>query len=377
MSEGISPVKSTEREHMSLPFRMGDLTLTHPVPDSFPGAEMLNKLLIEWMFQLRLLTSEWNKSHYGTLVFGFIAFILGSVSSELFQGGDATITGVDGVLAISGFQFFQILISVLFWAWFAFQAWNLFPVMRVHAISLLVMWNGLVFAQVFFHSDNGSFPIGAQLSDMMEGTLIVLVVLFFVFFFWKAVIETRDLHVEIHHLHEDVRVMETELAEHSLAGWTALFASWIVLVLISSWAGVHHIATLGDSQVIFLAIHLITGILSLPIFFVVLWYPQRMLGNDANVRTKAALAASLEMEGPGVLPIETDSKCPECGAKASLHRLDTGSLAHPCMSTGCTTQVIIGESCPTCKEKMSSRIQCSSCGVNAPAMDYFPDQEAW
>ena len=212
---------------------------------------------------------------------------------------------------------------------------------------------------------------------MMEGTLIILVVLFFVFFFWKAVIETRDLHVEIHHLHEDVRVMETELAEHSLAGWTSIFASWIFLVLISSWAGVHHIATLGEPRVIFLAVHLITGITSLPILFIVLWYPQRMLGNDANVRTKAALDASLEMEGPDALPIQTDSKCPECGAKSSLHRLDSGSLAHPCMSSGCTAQVVIGESCPTCKKKMSSRLQCTSCGVNAPALDYFPDQEAW
>ena len=377
MSEGISPVESTEREHMSLPFRMGDVTLNRPVPDSVPGADVMNKLLIEWMFQFKLLTAEWNKSHYTTLVFGFIAFILGSVSTELFDGGDATVTGVNGVLAINGFQFFQILISVLFWTWFAFQAWNLFPVMRVHAISLLAMWNGLVFAQVFFHSNNGSFPIGAQLSNMMEGTLIVLVVLFFVFFFWKAVIETRDLHVEIHHLHEDVRVMEAEMAEHSLAGWTALFASWIALVLISSWAGVHHIATLGDSQTMFLVLHLITGIASLPLLFIVLWYPQRMLGDDANVRTKAALDASLELEGPSTHAMQTDSKCPECGSKSPLHRLDNGSVAHPCLSSGCTAQVVIGESCPSCKTKMSSRLQCSSCGVNAPALDYFPDQEEW
>ena len=84
--------------------------------------------------------------------------VLGSVSTELWSGGDAKIAGVDGVLAINGFQFFQMLVSLICWGWFAYQAWMLFPIMRIHAISLLVMWNGLVWAQVFFHRTNPAFP---------------------------------------------------------------------------------------------------------------------------------------------------------------------------------------------------------------------------
>ena len=61
---------------------------------------------------------------------------LGIVSTELWNGGDAKISGVDGVLAIDGFHFFQMLISLICWGWFAYQAWVLFPVMRIHAISL-------------------------------------------------------------------------------------------------------------------------------------------------------------------------------------------------------------------------------------------------
>ncbi len=377
MGEGGASVVESEREHTSLPFRMGDVILSRPLSSSIPGGEFIDRLRREWVFQFKLLKSEWNKQHYTALLFGVLAFLLGSISSELFGGGDATVTGIDGVLAINGFQFFQILISVLFWAWFAFQAWNLFPVMKIHALSLLVMWNGLALAQVFFHRNNPRFPISIQLSDMMEGTLIVLIVLFFIFFFWKAVIETRDLHVEINHLHEDVRVMETEMAEHSLAGWSAAFALWMALVFISSWAGIHHIATIGDSQIPFLIVHILTGIGSLPLLFFVLWYPQRMLGTDANVRTKAALDASIEMEGGTVASIQTDSRCPECGAASPLFRKENGELAHPCLSPGCNTNVVIGSKCSSCKAVMSSRLQCSTCGVNAPALDYYPDQEAW
>ena len=377
MGEGATAILETDREHTSLPFRMGDVELSRPLSTSIPGGEFIDKLRKEWVFQFKLLRSEWNKQHYTALLFGVLAFLLGSLSSELFGGGDATITGIDGILAINGFQFFQILISVLFWAWFAYQAWNLFPVMKIHALSLLAMWNGLGLAQVFFHRNNPSFPLGMQLSGMMEGTLIVLIVMFFIFFFWKAVIETRDLHVEINHLHEDVRVMETELAEHSLAGWSAAFAVWMALVFISSWAGIHHIATIGDSQIPFLVVHLLTGIGSLPLLFFVLWYPQRMLGNDANVRTKAALDASIEMEGNPQSSVQTDSRCPECNAPSPLFRKENGELAHPCLAPGCNTNVVIGTKCSSCKVLMSSRLQCSSCGVNAPALDYYPDQEAW
>ena len=139
--------------------------------------------------------------------------------------------------------------------------------------------------------------MGLNLSDMMQGTLVVLVVFFFLFFFWKAVVETRDLHVEINHLHEDVRVMEEALADHSLRGWSAVFATWVMLVVISSWAGLHHVASYGESNIGFLVVHLLTGLPAIPVLMFVLWYPQRMLGNQAQVRTRAAVDASLEMSG--------------------------------------------------------------------------------
>ena len=362
--------------HKDLPFRMADMKLTKPFPDTVPFSDHLNAIRTEWQFQFRLLSAEWKKEHYMTLLFGMLALCLGSVSTELWSGGDAKISGIDGILAINGFQFFQVLVSVLFWAWFAFQTWTLFPVMRVHAISLLVMWNAMVGAQIFFHKNNASFPFGFKLSEMMEGTLIMLTVLFFLFFFWKAVVETRDLHVEVHHLHEDVRVMEAELAEHSLKGWTAIFGLWVFMITVSSWAGLHHVAEYGDSNYGYLVLHLLAGLPAVPLLMVVLWYPQRMLGNQAQVRTRAAVDAALEMEGE-TPQASSASACPDCGARSEVRRDKTGALAHPCQSEGCTVLVPIGTSCSSCKATMPNRLDCPSCGVNAPAIDFLPDQEAW
>ena len=99
--------------------------------------------------------------------------------------GNAKLSGLDGILAINGFQFFQMLVSIICWGWFTYQAWMLFPIMRVHAISLLFMWNALYGAQIFFHRTNPNFPLSLNLADMMEGTLILLIVFFFLFFFGK------------------------------------------------------------------------------------------------------------------------------------------------------------------------------------------------
>jgi hypothetical protein len=281
------------------------------------------------------------------------------------------------VLAISGFQFFQILVSIICWGWFAYQALMLFPIMRVHAISLLLMWNGLIGAQIFFHRNNPNFPGSFNISEMMEGTLVLLVVFFFLFFFWKAVVETRDLHVEINHLHEDVRVMEEALAEHSLRGWTTVFGAWILLIMVSAWSGLHHVSSLGDSNVGFLILHLLTGLPAIPLLLFVLWYPQRMLGNQTSVRTRAAVDASLEMEGDGQLYQASKATCPECGAASDLGLSQSGELVHPCLAEGCKATTIVGTNCLVCSEPMPNRIACPSCGVNAPALDYMPDQEAW
>ena len=376
MAEDIGGEPVVSLAHKDLPFRLVDIKLEKPFPPSFPLSTSLNAWRKEWHFQYKLLRHEWRRDHYVMILFGIIALSLGSISSELWSGGDAKVSGMDGVLAVSGFQFFQILISLLCWSWFTYQAWVLFPVMRIHAISLLVMWNGMIVSEIFFHRNNAVFPLSLHLSQMMEGTLILLIVFFFLFFFWKAVVETRDLHVEVHHLHEDVRVMEAELAEHSLRGWSALFVLWLVLAMFSSWAGVHHIAEYGEPHYGFLILHLLSGIPTVPLFVVILWYPQRMLANQERVRTRAAVDASLEMEG-GTIGVKEKACCPQCESPSAVSRNADGHLIHPCLAEGCSQQVVIGSTCSNCNNAMPTRIDCPSCALNAPAIDFLPDHEAW
>ena len=109
-------------------------------------------------------------------------------------------------------------------------------------------------------------------------------------------VETRDLHVEVNHLHEDVRVMEEALAEHSLRGWTAMLGCWVFLIIFSSWAGLRHVATYGDNSIGFLTLHLLTGLPAIPPDLCSL-VSATNVGQQASVRTRAAVDASLEMSG--------------------------------------------------------------------------------
>ena len=105
-------------------------------------------------------------------------------------------------------------------------------------------------------------------------------------------VETRDLHIEVHHLHEDVRVMEAELVV-SLKGWFDLFGVWIGLILLSSWAGLHHVASYGDSNLGYLFVHG-NNVPAMPLLIFILWYPQR--GGPAQVRTRAAARTAGEIQ---------------------------------------------------------------------------------
>jgi len=242
-------------------------------------------------------------------------------------------------------------------------------------------------AMVFFHTKNNNFPFEFKLAEMMQGTLLILIVAFFLYFFWKAVIETRDLHIELNHVHEDVRIMEQEMREHSLRGWSALFFIWVFLIIIGSWSGTHFISTRGTNSILFFGFYLFIGSLTVPALMMVLWYPQRMLGVTATIQTKAARSAEQELllesgveesEGHSTSNVKRlTAACPECGQDSKLSRLDDGSIAHPCQKEGCKSIVIIGAKCTKCKTTMPPRIDCLHCGVNAPVLDYFPNTEAW
>ena len=178
---------------MELVVKFGDI---HPI---FNRIDDLRK---QWKFMILLAVNDWNRANYLMLGFGICAFLLGAISADIVSGGDSYATGMEGLTSVGSFSFFQILLSAVAWVVFLYFVWVEFPVMRVHSITMMLIWNGMVFANVFFHQNNPTWPTGIALSDMMFGTLIMLVVIFFTYFFWKAVSDTRDLHVQVHHVHE-------------------------------------------------------------------------------------------------------------------------------------------------------------------------------
>lgn len=386
MSEADNTANLAKIAHDEMPFRLTDMTLKFSFAELHP---MLNTVGLkidnirkELKFQSKLALLEWDSRHWITLALGFVAFLFGSISGEIFDGGNAKLSGIDGLTgAISGFAYFQMLVSLILWVWFAIQVWNLFPVMRSHAMTLLLMWNAMFFAQIMFHVDNSNFPLKIELSELMWGTLIVLVVLFLLSFFWKAVSETRDMHVETYHVHEDVRVMEAEMAEHSLAGWTLIFVTWLMLVIISTWSGAHYvserIAIEGDRN-IFLILHLVSGVLILPTYFWVIWFPQRMLGDNTRVQTKASFAADEELSDSEDAILENKKPaCPECETEVNIERSSSGNISIQCPTQGCQTTGITGMPCSGCGEVIPTRFTCPGCEINAPALDFLPDTEAW
>lgn len=377
MSVEVEPLESEQEDHGVLPFRLRDINPLFSFSGIHPLAQPIDTVQAELRFQSKLALHEWDKEYWITLSIGLFGFILGSLSSELLSGGNTQQFGFDGLTSVRGFAFFQMLISLICWGIFAMQVWRLFPVMRIHALSLLVLWNITMLAQILFHQNHIDFPTGLVLGDMMGGTLAILIVLFFIYYFGKAVVETRDLHVEEYHVHEDVRLMELEMAEHSLRGWGFLLASWFVLIFVSTWAGAHFVSERGGERIGSLSLHMVTGLLSLPLFMALIWYPQRMLGTGVQVTTNAAIKAQQEMGSVLVTSTEQASQCPDCETPVPVHRNEEGVLVIPCPSEGCSQMNEVGTSCSTCLALTPSRYDCPQCGINAPALDFVSDMEAW
>ena len=284
--------------HNALPFRLSDIEIKPKFFDFHPIILTVRKEII---FQWKLIRDEWNKQHLIAILAGTIAILLGTFNGEIINGGDAQISGLEGLQQSGATSYFQMILSIVCWGWFLYQLLRLFPIMRTHSVTLMLIWGGLGLSQILFHVENKLFPISFNLSEMMGGLLVTLVCIFFLYFFIKAVTETRDLHVETNHLHEDVRMMETEMAEHSLKAWTTICLTWCGLVVVSSWSGAHFVAERMANQTILIVIYVVLSLVCIPLIMWTIWFPQRMLGTDALVRTKAAASAEEDLRSKFIM----------------------------------------------------------------------------
>ena len=85
------------------------------------------------------------------------------------------------------------------------------------------------------------------------------------------------------------------MREHSLAGWTIICTTWAISAMMSAWAGAHYIAERTGSRTWALILHLLFSAVTIPLMIWTIWFPQKMLGNEARVRTKAAVIAEEDL----------------------------------------------------------------------------------
>jgi len=358
---------------LDMRLRLSDVTLKRPSPPMGPLTEPIDRIRREWTFIALLTKAEDRKEAAITLGIGMLAFLLGSLGGEVFSGGDPTTTGLT---TVSGASYVQTLAALAAWIWFVVRIWVTYPVMRVHALTMFVSWGLLFFAQLLFHISNPNFPLDASLSQLSTGALISVVAVFMLYMLSTAVRETRDLHVEENHLHEDVRRMTEEMEEHSLYGWAALFVVWVIVVLLNAWSGAHFASDRFADRWGSLTLHVASAPLVLSGLLLVAWFPQRMLGQDAKVRTRAAHLAELDAAQDAEI-IEGDLSCPSCGTLSEdLERRD-GKVFVRCMSADCEGWGELDGTCDACSTPTPSRLTCVACGLNTTVIDYLVSKEAW
>ena len=372
--------------------RLTDLKIKQNLSIDYPRLEPLHHLKIEWMFQFYKIRSTWNNGHWITLAVGCLAVIFSGWDfgiGELASGGDYYSVGINPSDEDSGFRnlpaapFILTLMTLGLWAIFLLRLWSIYPLMRSQAVSMYVALLAAEFSQFWAHGYDPQFPFGYVGFAFAVALVGLILVIFVCFILQRAVIETRDLHVEEKHWHPDPRQVDIAMRDHSLLAWSVGLISYCVLVIIHSWAGAHYVAVRQPDAItgwwLLKFIHLISGLIMVWLIMVVLWYPQIMLGSaDITIesdrsrqvgRTQSSEKKSAQPSRPG--------KCPDCGAETPVKMRANGEISAACAIDGCNGSATPGEKCSVCGTRISSRIICLACNCSAPVGNHFSDDEAW
>lgn len=375
--------------------RLTEMKTKQNLSIEYPKLEPLHHIKVELLFHYYKIRSTWTASHWITLTIGCLAVLLSSWDigiGELSEGG-----GFEGFFAIgispndagSGIRKVATasvvlsIISLGLWLILLLRLWSIFPLMRSQAISLYVALFAAQVSQFWAHGYDSRFPLGLESFAFAVAGIGIILITFVGFILQRAVIETRDVHVEEKHWHPDPRQMELAKRDHSLFAWGAALMAYCILIVIHSWSGAHYVAVRQPSEHtgwwIFSLIHLFTGLVIIWLMIHVLWYPQMMLGTGeiriesdrARQVSKRTTVASSSNEP------KTLGKCPNCETESTVMMGASGEIEAICMTEGCNGSGNPGSKCSACGERISSRVICGGCQISAPAADYFPNVEAW
>ena len=363
--------------------KLNEIELNNNLSDIHPIFSRVDEFRKQIYFMIITLRSTWTNSEFITVGIGSLAILIGAITfdGELQQGGDYLKVGISplgsGLSAVAPASFFQLILSMICWTYFLYRLWNHYPLMRGQSVSLIVMWISITILAIGLHQGAPTFPfeISSEGITIMIGALITTIFLGFVFS--RAVIETRDLHVEEKHQNRDPRIMAESIYNHSLFGWAGILIIWSITAFISSWAGAHYIAVRPHSSWFWQFLYILFGAISISGICVLLWYPQLMLGTgEITIKSKRAREID-DMQIEDSVWKDEQGKCPECKSPSPIFRDKNGLPRLKCIKDNCGGEGTLNSDCSICKSKIPSRINCESCGVSTPALKHLRDHEAW
>ena len=365
--------------------RLSDISLPFSLAEKNPRLARLDSLLKEYVFHSRMIKERWGANEALIIGLGSIAIILGAWDlgiGEIASGGDYNRVGLfgedGGFLHVSDISLMFALLGIIAWIGLFASLWTRFPLMRENLVWMAVATLAVQLGYIFSHSTATNFPFGAAGSDWGGVGIGNLVLVFLsIIVVHRAVIETRDIHVQERHAHPDPRVVQKAWRDHSLNAWSLSLGTWIIFLNLSAWAGSHAVAPrppIEADMTGFIVMHVFFGILSVGLWTHVLWYPQFMLGASGD-RIQSVRAR--EVAGDSV-PSSVDRRqgsCPICGVETSAIRHEGGSIEVPCGQ--CDGGGMPGTACAECGSTLPARISCHDCGSSTTVISHFSRSEAW
>ena len=367
--------------------RLSDFTVSSRFRDINDQLAPVDSIITELRYMAYLVGKFWGSREGSMILLCLTGLVLGSWDigiGELSSGGDynrwGLIGGEDsGILHMEDMALILTLLSVICWIAFIFLLWTSYPIMRENMTYMLI---GMIFVQMGYiraHSEYPDFPTGAGLSGWVWIIVVNLVMLFLsVFVVRRAVVETRDIHVQQLHFHPDPRVIERAWKDHSLVAWSLAIGIWAVFINLSFWSSTHAVApSPGDLRFsnLLVIVHILTGLLSSGLLLSIIWFPEFMLGSS-GVRIQSTRAR--EVAGEAIQQRKSEhGKCPVCNHQTSATMESAGGISIPCSKGSCAGRGPTGSKCKLCEAKIPSRIVCVNCGSNTPVGSHFGRVEAW
>ena len=365
--------------------RLSDVELPFKLEERNSRLAPMDSLIQEYAFHGKMISQQWGVTEAMIIGIGSLSIILGAWDlgiGEIASGGDYNRWGLygdeAGFLHVNDFSLMLALLSIIAWIGFFALLWTRFPLMRENLVWLMIATLAVQLGFVVSHSSASDFPFGTSTGDWAGFAIGNLVLIFLAaIVVHRAVIETRDIHVEERHTHPDPRVVQKAWRDHSLKAWSLNLATWIVFLNVSSWAGAHAVSPrppIENDMTLYVVIYALFGIISMALLVHVLWYPQFMLG-AAGDRIQSVRAREVAGEFVPKKASRSQGSCPICSADSVAVRNQDGSIQVPC--SNCEGNGAPGTACAECNTIIPARISCRECGSSTTVMSHFSRSEAW